>query len=123
VSKESQKIELKDITPRKVFNFLRSKWRKFWGIRIKEEDIIEFSEVIMYRALSCPDCVYDKACLKPEGCGCPVPQLFAAMGAECGKRPQYGAKKWFELPERGWKAAWIAHKKKKGILFSKLYTK
>ena len=117
----SDRIELKDITPKKAFHFLRSKWRKrFGGIRIQEEDVIEFAEIIMYRALSCPKCVLDGKCTKPEGCGCPTTGLMSSMGSNCGLKA--GAR-WDALPEKGWKEAWIKYRDSKGILFNKLYTK
>lgn len=126
MSKEG--IKLSDITPKKAFMFLRSKWRKLrGGIRIREEDAIAFAEVIMYRSLSCPQCVIDGKCSKTgleKGCGCDVPQLMVAMESECGKGTaiEEPSPRWHELPAKGWADEWRRYKEEKKVIFYKLYT-
>lgn len=116
-----ESLELKDLSFKKIYNYIRSKFRKwFGGIRIQEEDVITFSEIILFRATNCAECVADKACLKSKGgCGCPVPQLFSAMNAECGRSGD--DKKWYSLSEDNWVKEWNDYKSKNKLFFTIFY--
>lgn len=83
-----KKNGLKYITPKRGFMFFRSLVRKKTKLKLEEKDIIEFSEIIVYKKLTCPDCVELGHC---KICECPINELFAAMEAPCseGKFPAF----------------------------------
>lgn len=106
---------LKYFTPKRAFIFLRSLIRKITGLRIKEKDVILYSEAVTYKALTCPDCAAAGKC---KICKCPVNELFAAMDVGCsdGKFPA------FESKDKSWQESWKEYKEDKGIFLTKIYS-
>lgn len=60
---------------------------RFGLIPIKQEDAIAFAEVVLYRALMCPQCTASGKCIgtgeEGSGCGCEVNGLYSSMDATC----------------------------------------
>lgn len=107
----------KYFTPQRAWIWLRSKLRKLTGgYRLQEKHAIEFSEIITYKSLTCPDCVAAGQC---RVCKCPVNELFTAMEAPCSdhKFPAFQeTRNWQKirllLKRRMFKAAWREFTKK-----------
>lgn len=97
INSKGEKLEWKDLKPKNIVSFLKDKWTKFWGIRIKHEDAIAWAEIMIYRTASCPECVDDGACLKSKGgCGCSFPNMAFDLSKICGKEKS-GAPRWFPV--------------------------
>lgn len=72
----------KYFTPARAWMFLRSIVRKLTGYRLQEKHAIAFSEIVTYKALTCPECVAAGQC---RACKCPINELFVAMDAPCSE--------------------------------------
>ena len=130
---------LKYITPKRAYIWFRSKVRKITGYRLSEKDTLLFSEVLVYKSLTCPDCAAAGKC---KICKCPIPELFNAMEVGCsdGKFPAFKEgikwKLFFKslvkrdwktmkgsLKQKRWQDSWIEYKKKSGIFINLLFLK
>lgn len=66
-----RKRGLKDITnPKKIKNYLDGSKIKKEGIHLDYEEIMSYSEQLVYRSIQCRPCFKNGACLT---CGCPKP--------------------------------------------------
>ncbi|MCO6500243.1 MAG: hypothetical protein J5I47_07695 [Vicingus serpentipes] len=108
---------MKYITPKRIWVYIRSKIRKIIAYRLNERDAILFSEVMLYKALSCPDCVQMGKCKK---CHCPIPELFTSMDVGCslGHYPQFEVNRdwnliWRKIKDQKFKEAWEEFKRKR----------
>ena len=101
--------------------------------------MIEWSEVITYKSLTCPDCVAQGKC---RVCKCPVNELFTAMDVGCSdhKFPAFKdstnwtfvwqnikkgkvkpAVKEITRKKKSWKEGWREYKEKEEVIIHKMY--
>jgi hypothetical protein len=139
VIRNYKKNGLKYFTPKRAWVWIRSNIRILTGYRLREKDSLVFSEIIMYKKLTCPDCVELGYC---RVCECPINELFTAMDVGCsdGKFPAFHVKpSWkyiFNKIYKGdfkealkefknrkhWRKYWKEYKESEGVHFMKLYT-
>lgn len=116
----------------------RSFVRKFTGLRIREKEAIDFSEILTYKTLTCPDCVQLGHC---KVCKCPIHELFSAMDVGCsdGKFPAFEEKPNWRIikkhllkgklksalkeykKKKHWKEGWKQYKERNNVFFQKFY--
>lgn len=111
-----KKRGLKDITDPKKWNVvLEYQTLKKHGLVLEEDEILSFSEQMVYRMTQCPSCAKGPLCngVETEGCGCDMPDGMVTPSNWCHE------KRWlpYMSPEE-----WEKFKEDKGILFSTIHT-
>ena len=72
---------LKDIlNPKKWRDFLTSKKQSVTGVTIPQEDVLSYSEQLVYRSITCSECFKLGACID---CQCPQPDAAIVKTHEC----------------------------------------
>lgn len=93
-----KKRGLKDLlNPKKWLNFINGLIIGVNGINLKENEILSYSEQLVYRSLRCSQCFAEKACID---CKCPQPLSATVKKHECtlGKyKAMMSPEKWEEF--------------------------
>lgn len=86
---------LKDIlNPKKWRDFLTSKAQKVTGVTIPHEEVLSYSEQLVYRSIICSECFKLGACID---CKCPQPDSAIVKTHECSLgryRQMLSSEKW-----------------------------
>lgn len=127
---------LRYFTPKRAYVFIRSLIRGLFGMRLSQRKSMIFSEIMMYKQLTCNDCYVAGKC---KVCKCPITELFSSMDVGCsdGKFPAFErSKDWFLIkyhlkngkfkkairellkPTKSWDKGWLEYKSDKNIFFN-----
>jgi hypothetical protein len=104
IFKNIGKRGLKDVTnPEKWSIYMDGGRIKRHGINLEYDEIVSYSEQLVYRMRSCPDCVKKGECIK---CSCPIPLSMMTSQNKCSEG------NWGQMlsPEQ-----WNDYKQKMGI--------
>lgn len=104
------------LNPKRWFMFLSYKKNNaVKKIPIAQKDAIAFAELVMYRALTCPQCVSAGKCIgtgeEGSGCGCEINGLTGDVTSDCGLYI------WGGYTKDNFVEEWNKYKKLEGISF------
>lgn len=77
-----KKRGLKDIFSTRVFSYIESQLQKIFGVRTKQKDMVAYAEQIQWKAIMCPECKENGACLH---CGCNFQDLQVSKISTCSQ--------------------------------------